>query len=71
MKINVIVTYSNNLVIGNDTIIPWNYEEITKYFEYTGLHSCINFCFFKNVNTERSEMYSILAVLTATELGVL
>jgi len=33
MKINVIVTYSNNLIIGNDNIIPWNYDEIIKYIK--------------------------------------
>lgn len=33
MKVNVIVTYSNNLVIGNDNTIPWNYTETIEYFD--------------------------------------
>jgi dihydrofolate reductase len=33
MKINVIVAYSNNLVIGNDNEIPWNYKEDLEYFK--------------------------------------
>ena len=32
MKISVIVTYSDNFVIGNDNKIPWNYNEDLKYF---------------------------------------
>jgi len=39
MKINVIVTYSNNLIIGNDNIIPWNYDEIIKYIKCITTHS--------------------------------
>jgi len=33
MNVNVIVTYSNNLVIGNDNTIPWNYKETIEYFD--------------------------------------
>ena len=33
MKINVIVAYSNNLIIGNDNEIPWNYKEDLSYFK--------------------------------------
>lgn len=32
MKINIIVTYANNYVIGNDDKIPWNYKEDIDYF---------------------------------------
>jgi len=32
MKIDVIVAYSDNFVIGNDNKIPWNYYEDLKYF---------------------------------------
>jgi len=32
MKINIIVAYSDNYVIGNDDKIPWNYNEDLKYF---------------------------------------
>ena len=32
MKINVIVAYSDNYVIGNNDKIPWNYYEDLKYF---------------------------------------
>ena len=32
MKINLIVAYSNNYVIGNDNIIPWYYKEDLQYF---------------------------------------
>ena len=32
MKINIIVAYSNNYVIGNDNNIPWYYKEDLKYF---------------------------------------
>jgi len=31
MKINIIVTYANNYVIGFNNNIPWNYEENNKY----------------------------------------
>lgn len=31
MKINVITTYSDKFVIGNNNDIPWHYEEIDKY----------------------------------------
>lgn len=33
MKINVIVAYANNLVIGNDNKIPWYYKEDLEYFK--------------------------------------
>ena len=33
MKINVIVAYSNNYVIGNDNNLPWNYKEDMEYFK--------------------------------------
>lgn len=32
MKINLIVAYSNNYIIGNDNIIPWYYKEDLQYF---------------------------------------
>jgi len=32
MKINIIVAYSDNYVIGDDDKIPWNYKEDLKYF---------------------------------------
>ena len=32
MKINLIVAYSNNYVIGNNNIIPWYYKEDLIYF---------------------------------------
>lgn len=32
MKINIIVAYSDNYVIGDDDKIPWNYNEDLKYF---------------------------------------
>jgi dihydrofolate reductase len=33
MKINIIVAYSNNYVIGNDNNLPWNYKEDMEYFK--------------------------------------
>jgi dihydrofolate reductase len=33
MKINVIVAYSNNYIIGNDNNLPWNYKEDMEYFK--------------------------------------
>ena len=33
MKINVIVAYSNNYVIGNDNNLPWKYKEDMEYFK--------------------------------------
>jgi dihydrofolate reductase len=33
MKINIIVAYSNNYVIGNDNNLPWNYKEDLEYFK--------------------------------------
>jgi dihydrofolate reductase len=33
MKINVIVAYSNNYVIGNDNNLPWSYKEDLEYFK--------------------------------------
>jgi dihydrofolate reductase len=33
MKINVIVAYANNMVIGNNNQIPWNYQEDLAYFQ--------------------------------------
>ena len=33
MKINVIVSYSNNLVIGNDNKRLWNYDEEKENFQ--------------------------------------
>lgn len=33
MKINVIVAYSKNYIIGNDKNIPWIYKEDLKYFQ--------------------------------------
>lgn len=32
MKVNLIVAYSNNYVIGNNNIIPWYYKEDLIYF---------------------------------------
>jgi dihydrofolate reductase len=32
MKINIIVAYSNNNIIGNDNDLPWNYKEDLEYF---------------------------------------
>jgi len=32
MKINLIVAYSNNYIIGNDNTIPWYYKEDLQYF---------------------------------------
>ena len=32
MKINIIVAYSNNYVIGNNNYIPWYYKEDLQYF---------------------------------------
>lgn len=32
MKINIIVTYANNYIIGNDDKIPWDYKEGIDYF---------------------------------------
>jgi len=32
LKINIIVSYSDNLVIGNDNNIPWDYSEDLQYF---------------------------------------
>ena len=33
MKINIIVAYSNNYIIGNDNNLPWNYKEDMEYFK--------------------------------------
>jgi dihydrofolate reductase len=33
MKINVIVAYSNNYIIGNDNNLPWSYKEDLEYFK--------------------------------------
>ena len=33
MKVNIIVAYSNNYVIGNNNNIPWYYKEDLKYFK--------------------------------------
>lgn len=33
MKINIIVSYSNNLVIGNDNERLWNYDEEKENFQ--------------------------------------
>ena len=33
MKINIIVAYSNNYVIGNDNNLPWSYKEDLEYFK--------------------------------------
>jgi len=33
MKIDIIVAHSNNNIIGNNNIIPWNYQEDTLYFK--------------------------------------
>ena len=33
MKINIIVAYSNNYVIGNDNNLPWKYKEDMEYFK--------------------------------------
>jgi len=33
MKINVIVAYANNYVIGNDNKLPWSYKEDLEYFK--------------------------------------
>ena len=33
MKINIIVAYSNNYIIGNDNNLPWNYKEDLEYFK--------------------------------------
>jgi len=33
MKINLIVTYSDNFVIAKDNTIPWDYKEDLKYFK--------------------------------------
>lgn len=32
MKVNIIVAYSNNYVIGNNNTIPWHYKEDLQYF---------------------------------------
>jgi len=39
MKINVIVAYSNNYVIGNDNNLPWNYKEDMEYFKTITSHT--------------------------------
>jgi dihydrofolate reductase len=33
MKINIIVAYANNYVIGNNNDIPWHYKEDLQYFK--------------------------------------
>ena len=33
MKINLIVAYSNNYIIGNDNNLPWSYKEDLEYFK--------------------------------------
>ena len=33
MKVNIIVAYSNNYVIGNNNDIPWYYKEDLQYFK--------------------------------------
>ena len=39
MRINVIVAYSNNYVIGNDNNLPWNYKEDMEYFKTITSHT--------------------------------
>lgn len=39
MKINIIVAYSNNYIIGNDNNLPWNYKEDLEYFKTITSHT--------------------------------